>query len=124
MDEREIAQAGDEFKTLVRETFTFLTGEFGFEPPIDESDAHRHCLVFRNGLRDQRVEVLNAFHGYDYGFEVNVQPASGPRLLDDRNLVYCKAKEEQQPGFGFLREAALTLRAFLESEINRQGDTA
>lgn len=115
MDEREIAKAGDEFKSRVQGLFGFLVEEFGFEPAVDESGTNTHRLVFRNESRDQLVEVLNAFHGADYGFEVNIHPASGPRSLDDRRMIYHKLKEEQEAGFPFLAEAAQTLRSLLQA---------
>jgi hypothetical protein len=51
MDEREIAHAGDQFKALVRETFSFLTRDFGFEASVDESDTYTYRLAFRNYSR-------------------------------------------------------------------------
>lgn len=115
MDEREIAHAGDEFKSRVRDQFGFLVADFGFEPAVDESEATTHRLTFRNIPRDQRVEVLNAFHPCDYGFEVDLYRASEPRRVADRNMIYHKLKEDQQPGFGFLGEAADALRTILEA---------
>lgn len=114
MNEREIANAGHEFKTRVRETFGFLVEEFGFEPAVDQSTAYAHRLLYRNGARDQLVEVLNAFHGIDYGFEVNLYLASGPRSVGDRNMVYCKVKEDQELGFPFLADAAQKVRSVLD----------
>jgi hypothetical protein len=116
MDERQIAHAGDEFKSRVREVVAFLLTDFGFAPAVDESVKYSHRLTFRNAARNQLVEILNAFHGYDYGFELTIRPASGPRLLDGRNMVYFKLKEDQEPGFSFLADAARELRAFLETE--------
>ncbi len=115
MDEREIANAGDEFKSRVRGLFGFLVEEFGFEPSVDESGPYTHRLVFRSESRDQLVEVLNTFHGVDYGFEVNIHPVSGPRPLDDRRMIYHKLKEEQEAGFPFLAKAAEALRSLLQA---------
>jgi hypothetical protein len=114
MNEREIANAGHEFKARVQEAFGFLVTEFGFEPAIDRSSVYAHRLLFKNDARDQVVEVLDAFHGIDYGFEVNVHLASGPRQIDDRRMVYAKEKEDQEPGFPFLGEAAQKLRSMLQ----------
>lgn len=116
MNEREIANAGDEFKARVADQFGFLVSEFGFEPGVDESSRYSHRLVFRNAVCNQLVEVVNAFHPVDYGFEVNVHPAEGPRPTDDRQTVYYKLKEAQQAGFPFIAEAAQQLRALLEAD--------
>lgn len=115
MNEREIAERGDEFKSRVRDLFAFLVEDLGFEPAEDESGPHAHRLTFRNGRRGQVVEVVNAFHGIDYGFEVVVHPAEGPRPIDHRTMVYSKVKEEQEAGFPFLAEAARHLRSWLQA---------
>lgn len=117
MNEHSIAASGHEFKAQVMEHFAFLQKEFGFEPALDESSAYTHRLTFRNPHSDQLVEVLNAFHGVDYGFEVNIHLASSSRLLDQRNMVYYRLKEEQDGEFSYLAEAAETLRSVLQDGV-------
>ncbi|MCW8195600.1 hypothetical protein F6455_12450 [Proteobacteria bacterium 005FR1] len=116
MNEHSIAESGDEFKEQVRTRFAFLTTEFGFEPALDESSAYSHRLTFRNLHSNQLVEVVNAFHGVDYGFEVNIHLASHSRLLDQRNMVYYQLKEDQDVEFAYLAEAVEKLRSVLQDE--------
>jgi hypothetical protein len=53
------------------------------------------------------VEVLNAIHGYDYGFEVNVH---APALGRSKEMIYYKPKEDQHPDLAFISEGAEALR--------------
>lgn len=116
MNERSIAERGDEFKAQVRERFAFLVKEFDFEAALDESSEYAHRLTFRNLKRNKLVEVVNAFHGVDYGFEVNIHLALGRRLLDQRNMVYYRLKEQQDSEFEYLEGAAEKLRIVLSNE--------
>lgn len=113
MNEQSISELGREFKAKVRKSFGFLQDDFDFESAVDESTAYAHRLTFKSVQRNQLVEVVNAFHGIDYGFEVNIHSASGPRSLDQRNMVYYRLKAEQDIGFAFLTESAEELRAAL-----------
>lgn len=113
MNEQSISELGQEFKAKVKESFGFLQDDFGFESAVDESSTYAHRLTFRSVQRNQLVEVVNAFHGIDYGFEINIHSASGPRSLDQRNMVYYRLKEEQDIGFAFLTESAEKLRTAL-----------
>lgn len=68
---------------------------------------------------DTAVEVLNAWHPYDYGFEVNYY--SDKNLLDVVNdkmkthdIVYYRLKEEQDRSLHFIHEGAVALEAFLK----------
>lgn len=116
MNEHDIAETGDQFKSRVREIFGFLV-DLGFEAAEDESSVYAHRLTFRNLKSDQLVEVVNAFHGVDYGFEINIHSASGPRLFDQRNMVYYCLKEEQDADFTFLAKAADKLHSVLRGTI-------
>ncbi len=119
MNERDIANAGDEFEARVREAFEFLVKEFGFDRGVDESGNYSHRLVFRSTAQDRIVTISNAFHPVDYGFEVVIDRIANPREGDDRNVVYFKLKEDQAPGFLFLAEAAQQLRALLHSQLEQ-----
>jgi hypothetical protein len=107
MEAREIAQREIEFKSLVREAFAFLVTEFGFDSATDESSAYRHRLIYKYPDTGQVVEVLNAIHGYDYGFEVNVH---APALGRSKEMIYYKLKEDQNPDLAFISEGAEALR--------------
>jgi hypothetical protein len=58
------------------------------------------------------VEVLNAFHGYDYGFEVNIYNTAHPSYPDGK-MIYHKLKESQDSSFSFVLEGAKVLRTQL-----------
>jgi hypothetical protein len=62
------------------------------------------------------VEVLNAFHGYDYGFEVNIYNTAHPSYPDGK-MIYHKLKESQDSSFSFVLEGAKVLRTQLASTI-------
>lgn len=116
MNEQQISAAADEFKARVRTVFSFMESDYGFEPAADESGRYSHRLVFRCRARDQVVTIANAYHPVDYGFEVVLDSITDPSGVDDREIVFFKFKDEQEPGFPFLAEAAEALRARLRAE--------
>jgi len=133
MEVKEIVQREVEFKSLVRGIFGFLVTEFGFGHATDESGKWSHILVFRHPETCQEVRVTNAFHGYDYGFDVSVSTARFGRLF--RKMVYFRLKEKQDSGFSFVLESAKELQSALrnssddvlmriEGTVQRRGKSA
>jgi hypothetical protein len=116
MESREIVQREAEFRFLVREVFGFLVTEFGFSPAVEEDGEYRYCLNFRHPETRQSVMVLNAFHGNDYGFEVNI--TEPPEHIYYSKMLYYKLKEKQDSKFLFVFEGAKVLRTQLSQVPN------
>jgi hypothetical protein len=132
METHKIVQREIEFKSLVREVFGFLVTEFGFASATDESGEWSYRLVFRHPETYQKVDVTNAFHGYDYGFDVSVCTARFGRSF--RKMVYHRLTEKQDSSFSFVLEGAKELQSVLRNSsdepmpirgtVRRRGNTA
>jgi hypothetical protein len=109
-----------DFERKVKAEFQFLVNDLLFPRPgvaSNPEDYRDRIIYYKN---DTAVEILNAWHPSDYGFEVNdynnkaMLQAPG-NDLSAREMVYFKVKEEQDIQFQFIEEGAGTLRQFLNS---------
>jgi hypothetical protein len=119
MDSSEIAKNGPQFISKTKEAFTFLTTNFNYGEPTDESglSKYRHILVYRNKASLHIIEVLNAYHPVDYGFEVNFYHSEADRKNRKKTeMVYYKLKEDQNPDLKFIEEGATKLKDFLNAD--------
>ena len=105
---------------MVEREYRFLVEEYGYDAPVfaSKEEEYRDRVIYATS--ESAIEVLNAYHGVDYGFEVNYYPDKG-RLgnagddLSAREMVYYRLKEEQDAEGNFIREGATALKAFLQS---------
>ena len=108
------------FEQIVEREYRFLVDEYGFGAPefVSNKKHYRDRVIYATS--EAAVEVLNAYHGVDYGFEVNYYPNKSRlgNAGDDpsaREMVYYRLKEEQDAEGNFIREGATALKAFLQS---------
>ncbi len=121
MDEREIAASGAAYKARVRQLYSFLVDEFGFEPPIDADGPYRHALAYKHRGHNLALLLASAFHPVDYGFEITLYPADGPWHGDRSDLIFHTLKEHQDPDFQFLVQGASALRSALVARLAAYG---
>lgn len=107
MDANEIVQLGPEFERKVIEGFAFLVSDLGFDAPVIRSDPkkYRHTVEYVHAAQNKRLELENAYHPIDYGFEIKLYEADGTC----RQLFHV-LQQDQDRAFQFLVTAAQTLR--------------
>ena len=110
-----------DFEDKVKAEFNYLVTTFGFSEPdvLNNEQEYRDRLVY---TKDKiAIEVLNAWHPSDYGFEVNFYPDR--KLLDIKGdhiitheMVYYKVKEKQS-NLSFIEEGAKELERVLKAKL-------
>jgi|KBSSwiStaDraftv2_1062776.scaffolds.fasta_scaffold326706_2 hypothetical protein len=97
------------FRDEVLQHFQFLVSDLGYEEPLysalQYSDTFRYC----NKKIDRYVEVSNAYHPNDYGFEIAVGAISTSQAESPKLLLY-KLKEEQNISQDYIMDLARKLR--------------
>lgn len=108
------------FEQIVEREYRFLVDEYDYGAPqfVSNKEHYRDRVIYATS--ETAVEVLNAYHGFDYGFEVNYYPdkrrlGNAGDDLSAREMVYYRLKEEQDAEGGFIREGAAALKAFLQA---------
>jgi hypothetical protein len=111
------------FENKVKTEFKYLVNEFLFSNPIilRKDDEYRDRLLYTKD--NIAIEILNAWHPSDYGFEVNYYSDRGLlNMTNDRiqthEMVYYKLKEEQNEDLSFIEEGAKILKKFLLKKIS------
>lgn len=112
------------FERIVEREYRFLVEDYGFGAPeiVSKEEEYRDRIIFATSKA--AAEVLNAYHGVDYGFEVNYYPdkrriGNAGDDLSASEMVYYKLKEKQDTEGEFIREGAIALRKFLEDLSDR-----
>jgi len=108
------------FEREVEKQFEFLVDDFSFSGPVflSSKEKYRDRVVY--SLDDTAVEVLNAWHPADYGFEVNYYPdktvlETAGSKASAREIIYFRLKEQQDGEMTFIRDGALALKGYLVS---------
>lgn len=93
----------------------FLETEYSYEKPVNESNSenYRHVLVYRNKGSANIIEILNAYHPYDYGFEINLYLSNENRENRIKEMIYYKPKENQDRDLQLIKAGAEKLKNFL-----------
>ena len=108
------------FEREVEKQFEFLVDDFSFSGPVFLSSKEKYSDRVVYSRDDTAVEVLNAWHPADYGFEVNyysdktVLETAGSNAAA-REIIYFRLKEQQDGEMTFIRDGALTLKGYLVS---------
>ena len=106
------------FETKVKTEFIYLVNEFSYSEPqlLNNEKEYRDRLLYTK--ENKAVEILNAWHPNDYGFEVNYYADCS--LVNTANdniptheMIYYKLKEEQDANLSFVAEGAEKLKKFL-----------
>lgn len=108
------------FEREVARQFKFLVNDFHFSGPVflSRKEEYRDRVVYLQN--DTAVEVLNAWHPADYGFEVNYYPdktilESAGSKAAAREIIYFRLKEQQDREMMFILDGAQALKGFLMS---------
>jgi hypothetical protein len=103
-----------------RKCFMFLVKDFGYSEPIYKFYQQENGTIiedefrFENIIVDRLLIVSNAYHPYDYGFEVNFYRPSVASSYEHREMrIYIK-KEEQDLEQTYIEQAAIELRKYRE----------
>ena len=92
------------------ELFHFLVTEFGFNSPVHQKSEQPNGVVIRDVIEYEKdgftVQLLNAYHPRDYGFELNITPAS----IEKKELFAFVLKEDQDVEQSYLEGVASRLR--------------
>lgn len=104
-----VTRAGFLIKSL--EVFEFLLTEFNFKSPIHVEAELSDKIEYVNN-KGIVVQLYNAYHPVDYGFEINIINQAFPI---SEQMIYDKPKEQQDCNHEYLGDAAITLKHKLKS---------
>lgn len=98
-----------DFLNKVEQEFAYLVSEFGYREP-EAVEAHaplfRDKVVYVSEAAQRKVEIMNAYHPYDYGFEVNIHDLrTGETTILDHVL-----RADQDADLAFVARVAGRLR--------------
>ena len=95
--------------------FDFLTQKYGYEQPSHIESKQGNGTVtcdkieFTNRARNRKISLVNAYHPYDYGFEIDFYDLTKANPLEHQQMVYYVLKEDQDIEQSYLPEAARVL---------------
>ena len=115
MESNEIYHLGSAFERKVITIFKFLIAQ-GFNDPEIKSNAktYVHKVVYWHPKKQLHVEIINAYHPVDYGFEINLSETYSGGELKNKTMVFNCLKEDQRDDLSFLEAGASALHTALE----------
>ena len=123
MQEEEIASRHSEIVERIRMSFMYLVDTYGFRPSENESneEKQRVLLIYENKDDGGIVEILDEYHPYDHGFEINLYNSIEHRALcesddNDGEMVYHMDKVDQDKQLSFIDEGAKELQRHLRAK--------
>lgn len=96
--------------------FSFLTSEFGYGQPLHKAYQQENGAITRDDISYENpaagrvVLITNAYHPYDYGFEMNVRRLDTALSWEDKQMLYYVLKENQDLEQSFIESAAQLLK--------------
>lgn len=116
MSREDVRRRHHDFLDRVKREFAYLVSDFGYgEPDATESDAplFRDTVVYANPAARRKIEILNAYHPYDYGYEINVHDLqSGKTVMVDHVL-----RDDQDSALDFVARTAKRLRERARAQL-------
>ena len=91
-------------------SFNFLVSEFGFGEPIHIDTEYRDDIEYKNESVGRMIQIANAYHGYDYGYEINIFNTSQSNKNEKVKMVYYKLKEDQDYTQDYIPQSAEILK--------------
>jgi hypothetical protein len=90
--------------------FNFLVTVFGYGKPVHTKSGYSDSITFKNESSNRTVQVYNAYHPVDYGFEINILNTSAANRNIAKEMVYYKPKEDQDQYQDYIAGAAEFLK--------------
>lgn len=106
VENQEIKELKKPFEELVKKEYSFLTENYGFEKAKVTSNPEEfmHCVIYLHEEKQIQLDVVNAFHDFDNGFEITLHDLNSPG--SHGKILYHKTKEDQDPGMEFVVNGA------------------
>ena len=71
-------------------------------------------MIYWHPEKKLRVEIVNAYHPVDYGFEINLSETYSSGEPKNKNMIFNCLKEDQHEDLTFVEEGAKALQAVLK----------